>query len=580
MWSEEDIERARKDFKVFLFMVWYMIKLPNPTEIQLAMADELADESRKRIILEGFRGVAKSFVACALCVWYLWNDPKLKIQIVSANGEKASLNASFIKKIIYMMPFLACLHLTAEDRRSGLKDTSTLFDVHGAVADISPSVKSVGINGQLTGSRSDILLADDVEIPSNSATQLQRSKLSELVKEFDSIAKPGSRIIYLGTPQVEESLYVKLGERGYETIIYPVEYPSNQEDRNFYGNRLGRILAQRYDSDPSAWAGKPTDPKRFNEEEIAIRRLSYGKAGFALQFMLNTNLSDVDKFPLRVTDLIVTNLDPTETSIKWDWASGNGQRHNELPCVALKGDFYYDCFNRSKEVGKYTGTMMYIDPSGKGKDETAFAITKFLNGYVFLMEVGGYRDGYTDNTLRLLATKAKFWGVNEVRIEPNYGGGMFTKLIIPVFTEIHPCDVQDAKSATVQKEKRIIDILEPTLARHKLIVNQSVITADYEVYTQDPMYSLIYQLTRLSGDRGALGHDDRLDALAGAIMHWIEYMDKDAQEGADEAFEDFLEQALDPDRGILWQEEKPKVYSKYKQTSNGAIANVLCNFWK
>ena len=64
----------------------------------------------------------------------------------------------------------------------------------------------------LTGSRADRIIADDIEIPKNSETQLMQDKLSELVKEFDAVLKPleDARIIYLGTPQTEDSLYVKI----------------------------------------------------------------------------------------------------------------------------------------------------------------------------------------------------------------------------------------------------------------------------------------------------------------------------------------------------------------------------------
>ena len=129
---------------------------------------------------------------------------------------------------------------------------------------------------------------------------------------------------------------------------------------------------------------------------IEKRKLSYGKAGFALQFLLDTNLSDAEKYPLKVSDFIVADLDLEEASLQWSWASGTSQRLPEVPCVALKGDYFYAPLLRSQEVSKYTGTVMAIDLSGRGKDETAYAIVKYLNGYLFLMEVGGYRDGYTD----------------------------------------------------------------------------------------------------------------------------------------------------------------------------------------
>jgi len=84
-------------------------------------------------------------------------------------------------------------------------------------------VKSVGIIGQR--SRADYIIADDIEVPNNSMTQGMRDRLSEAVEEFDAILKPDGRIVYLGTPQNQESLYNKLPERGYKTHIWPARFP-------------------------------------------------------------------------------------------------------------------------------------------------------------------------------------------------------------------------------------------------------------------------------------------------------------------------------------------------------------------
>ena len=284
--TEEQIKRAKADFRVFLFIVWKMISLPDPTPVQYDIANTLQNPPSDRFIIQGFRGVAKSFITCAYTVWKLWNDPQKKIEIVSASKDRADANAIFIKRIIYTLPFLE--HLKA---KSDQRDQQNLFDVGPAVPDISPSVKSVGITGQLTGSRADILIADDVEVTNNSGTQTQRDRLNEAVKEFDAIIKPGGQIIYLGTPQNEMSLYNELQQRGYKTRIWTVLYPESQSEREFYGDRLASIIADKFDNHPELYAGKPTDPLRFDEEEIFKRRLSYGKAGFALQFLLPTNLS-------------------------------------------------------------------------------------------------------------------------------------------------------------------------------------------------------------------------------------------------------------------------------------------------
>ena len=548
-WTEEQIAKAKEDFRVFIYMVWKMISLPDPTPIQYDIAHTLQNLPNDRFIIEGFRGVAKSFITCAYAVWTLWRDPQKKVEIVSASKDRADANAIFIKRIIYTLPFLA--HLKA---RHDQRDQQNLFDVGPAVPDISPSIKSVGISGQLTGSRADLLIADDVEVANNSGTQTQRDKLNEAVKEFDAIIKPKGQIVYLGTPQNEMSLYNELQQRGYRCRIWTVLYPESLSEREFYGDRLAKIIADKYDENPDLYAGKPTDPRRFDEEEIYKRRLSYGKAGFALQFMLNTNLSDQEKYPLKVQDLMIANLSLDEANLKWYWSNDRQLRINDLPCVALKGDYFYEPQGRSSEVYEYTGTVMAVDPSGRGKDETSYAVVKYLNGYLFVLEVGGTREGYSDSTLRQLANKAKIYGVNEIVVEGNFGDGMFSQLFKPVLNDIHPCSVTEVKNYA-QKEARIIDTLEPVMMRHKLIVHKQVILDDYQVYENTPAYSLIYQMTRLSRDRGALAHDDRLDALCMAVAYWLEVMDRDEEQGVLEQMEARLEQWLDPEKGIFYRDE-------------------------
>ena len=548
-WTEEQIAKAKEDFRVFIYMVWKMISLPDPTPIQYDIANTLQNLPNDRFIIEGFRGVAKSFITCAYAVWTLWRDPQKKVEIVSASKDRADANAIFIKRIIYTLPFLA--HLKA---RPDQRDQQNLFDVGPAVPDISPSIKSVGISGQLTGSRADLLIADDVEVANNSGTQTQRDKLNEAVKEFDAIIKPKGQIVYLGTPQNEMSLYNELQQRGYKCRIWTVLYPESLSEREFYGDRLAKIIADKYDENPDLYAGKPTDPRRFDEEEIYKRRLSYGKAGFALQFMLNTNLSDQEKYPLKVQDLMIANLSLDEANLKWYWSNDRQLRINDLPCVALKGDYFYEPQGRSSEVYEYTGTVMAVDPSGRGKDETSYAVVKYLNGYLFVLEVGGTREGYSDSTLRQLANKAKMYGVNEIVVEGNFGDGMFSKLFAPVLNAVHPCRITEVKNYA-QKEARIIDTLEPVMMRHKLIVHKQVIIDDYQIYENAPAYSLIYQMTRLSRDRGALAHDDRLDALCMAVAYWLEVMDRDEELGVLEQMEAKLEQWLDPERGIFYRDE-------------------------
>lgn len=546
-WSNADIAKAKENFWAFVYIVWKSIGLPKPTPIQVDIAQFLQNPPSDRVIIQGFRGVAKSFLTCAYAVWRLWSDRDLKVLIISASSDRADANARFIKSIINTLPFLEDMKATKDQL-----DTQNLFSVGGAKADISPSVKSVGITGQITGTRADLLISDDVEVPKNSGTQLQREKLAEAVKEYDAILKPNGQIIYLGTPQNEASLYNTLQNRGYVTRIWTVLYPENQAERASYGDTLAPFIAKRYDSDPDKYAGQPTDPERFDNIEIAKRKLSYGKAGFALQFMLNTNLSDYEKYPLKVSDLIIEELDMHETSVKWSWANGVQQRLQDIPCVAMKGDMYYAPLSRSPDTMPYTGTVMAIDPSGRGKDESSYAIVKCLNGYLFLMEVGGFEEGYSDLTLTKMAQIAKFWNVNEVVVEANFGDGMFTKVMTPIFNKIHPVAIQEVKN-TKQKELRIIDTLEPVLMRHKLIVNKSVIENDYRRFETNQAYSFIYQMTRICRDKNAIAHDDRLDAVTMAVSYWLDNMDIDGEQSTKQGLEGDIEDWITV--GILQKHE-------------------------
>ncbi|AJT60797.1 putative packaging maturation protein B [Ralstonia phage phiITL-1] len=532
-------KRMRDDFRVFVWFVWKVINLPNPTDIQNDMAWTLQNPPSRRFILQGFRGVAKSFITCAYVVWRLWRDPQLKIMIVSASKERADANSQFIKKIISEIEFLH--HLKAAP---GQVDTVVKFDVGPKLPDHSPSVKSVGITGQLTGSRADIIIADDVEVPGNSSTQGARDKLFELVKEFDAILKPGGTVIYLGTPQNEMSLYNELLNRGYVTLIWPARYPRDEKQRANYGTRLAPYLAERYDADPEGLSWKPTDPQRFDENDLLEREVSYGKAGFALQFMLDTSLSDAEKYPLRLRDMIVGLFPKERAPMSHDWLPGPPLELGNLPQIGLKGDRYYGPYGSSKEMSNYFGKVMAIDPSGRGKDETGYAVMYFLNGYLYLMEVGGFRGGYEDATLESLAKVAKKWAVNDVIIEGNFGDGMYLKLFTPVVHRLHKCNVEEVRSVG-QKEVRIADTLEPIFGAHRFCVSESAIEHDYATAKDvdgkfDPKYSCFYQMSRLTRERGALAHDDRLDAVAMAAAFFVERMDLDAAKQIAEATEEFL----------------------------------------
>lgn len=539
------IDPVHADLRNFIFLVWKHLGLPTPTPVQFDIASFL-QHGPKRSIVEAFRGVGKSWITSAFVCWLLLRDPQLKILVVSASKTRSDDFSTFTKRLIAEFPLLQ--HLKA---RSGQRDSNISFDVGPAGPDHSPSVKSVGVTGQLTGSRADIIIADDVEVVGNSLTQMMRDKLSSLVKEFDAILKPlpTSRIIYLGTPQTEMTLYGQLIQRGYELRVWPARYP---QPKNMvrYADSLAPMLMEMLEGDPTlssqcSGRGAPTDPVRFDDLDLVEREASYGRSGFAMQFMLDPSYSDSDKFPLKLADLVVMDCDASLGPIKVVWGSSAELCRNDLPAVGLAGDrFYRPMWIAKENYNSYSGVVMAIDPSGRGGDELAYAIVAYLNGYLFVLRCKGLKGGYGEDNLETLAKEAKRYGVNQVIIESNFGDGMFTQLLLPFLTRIHPCATEEVHNS-IQKERRIIDTLEPVMNQHRLVVDSKVISEDYENYNDyagetAARYQLFYQLTRITRDKGSLAKDDRLDALAIVVSYWADVMDKDTMR----IIEDHREAAL------------------------------------
>lgn len=525
-----------KDFKNFLYICWKHLNLPHPTPVQYDMANYIQDDTIRRLVVQAFRGAGKSWITSAFVCHQLLLNPQKNILVVSASKTRADDFSTFTLRLIHEIPILA--HLKPKD---GQRMSKISFDVGTAQASHAPSVKSMGITGQLTGSRADIIIADDIESANNSQTQLMRDKLSETVKEFESIVKPGGRILFLGTPQTEMSVYNQLDQRGYKTRIWCARYPDDKL-KVAYGHKLATII-----DEAEGKVGEPTDPKRFDKDDLLERELSYGKSGFALQFMLDVSLSDANKYPLKINDLMVLSGVNTwdEAPVSLKWASGIDQLNGckLLPNLGLKGDYWVTPMHIADDFAPWEGSVMAIDPAGRGKDETGYAVVKMLHGNLYLTASGGLLNGYAVESLQKLTEVAQQQDVNQILVESNFGDGMFTQLLKPILSKTHPCSIEEVRHST-QKEKRLVDTLEPVFNSHKLIVDEKIITDDFES-TQDLKYKLFYQVTRLTRERGALIHDDRLEALAMAVNYWTEIMDRDAEDAVAEHKEQLLMEELE-----------------------------------
>jgi len=531
-----------KDFRNFVCLAWDHLGLPEPTPVQLDIAKYLQKGPRRRVI-QAFRGVGKSWLTSAYVVWRLLHDPSLNVLVVSASKQRADDFSTFTLRLINEIPF--CQHLKPRDHQ---RNSKIAFDVGPAPASQAPSVVSKGITSQITGSRGDLIIADDVESLNNSATAVMRDKLLASTAEFEAVLKPGGEVIYLGTPQTEQSIYHGLAEKGYITRVWPARYPEERL-RTAFGDKLAPMLKD-------GTANKPTDPKRFTELDLMEREASYGRTGFALQFMLDSTLSDQDRYPLKINDLIVFGLNPENAPEKPIWAMNPNNIVKDLPCVGFNGDRFYSPMEIQGKWIPYEGGIMAIDPAGRGGDETSYCVVKMLNGFLYVTACGGMAGGYGEDVMKKLTSIAKTNKVNLILVESNFGDGMFTELLKPYLMREYPCTTEEVRH-NIQKERRIIDTLEPVMCQHRLVLDVGVIKNDYEstkAYASEKalQFSLIWQLSRISRAKGSLHHDDRLDALSMAVGFWVDKMAQDADRKMaihkdrmmDEELERFMEHAI------------------------------------
>lgn len=511
---------------------------PDLNRMQADILKFLLTGNKYRMVMAQ-RGQAKTTLTAIYAVFMLIHFPHYRVVIFSQNSKRAKEIAGWIIKIFYAMPILSFM---LPDKYSGDRASIEAFDVHWALrgSDKSPSVACYSIESGAQGARADIIIADDIESLQNSRTMGGREILMDSSLEFESINQFGS-IIYLGTPQSTESIYNWLPGRGYQVRIWTGRYP-NPAQMAYYGDRLAPIIRRDIEDHPELQygggldgsLGQPTCPEMYNNDTLNEKEMTQGKAKFMLQFMLNTGLSDADRYPLRLSDCVVANFSVQQGPVMPIWASGPQTLWQTAPKYgARNSDRFYFPMAVSYDMGQFERTVMFIDPAGGGKngDETGYAIIKLHGTTVYLWEAGGVKGGYGIPELEALVQIAKRSNCKEVFIESNYGNGAHIAAIKPYFERDWPVTIEGVHS-TGQKELRIIDNLEPVMSTHRFVVRQEVVQADWDSIQQYPAdmrmaYSLFHQMANITREKDCLRHDDRLEAVAAAVAVVVENLDYD-----------------------------------------------------
>ena len=494
-----------------------------PTPLQYAMMESLQHHGEDMQLQAG-RGAGKSVLTSILVSWFLLRDPNCTIMVLSATAQKAVEFISMTRRICDLVPY--CQHLAPGDH---MTDNAFAFN-SGARSKVGQdsSVFARGITSQITGSHADIVITDDIEIEGNSDTAEQREKLLGRLHELEQIRNPGGRVIMLGTPQTRDSIYNQLAA-GYPQVKFPACMPDptiKSQSEN---------VAQ-WIKDLPLEPGDSTQPERFSSE----LRAKIGPAKFDLHYRLDCSLADVDKYPLRLADLIVLDVDPEMFPAKIVWA--NGEAHRKVPSFGMSGDMIYKPMYVSGEYIPYTQTCVFVDPSGRGKDETGLCVASLVNGYIVVHELVGLEGGYDEPTLEKIAKYALQYNANQIHVESNFGDGTVAALLRPVVGRICGQVGVEEYRVSGMKEARMISNIEPVMAAHRLVFNTKAIR-------EEPNQ---IQLTRLTDMKGALKHDDRVDVLSAACDHWRDGLQVDVDEMAArniaKAEEDYIQMWVDDSR--------------------------------
>lgn len=525
----KQLQAAFPTFRPLLETITLELDYGLPSPIQLDIA-EFLETGPDYLMIQAQRGQAKTTITAAYAIFYLIHNPRGRVLIMSADGSGAGDISTLISRLIMSMDILECMR---PDRTAGDRTSNEKFDIHYSLkgTDKSASVMALGITGTQQGKRADLLIADDIESTKNSMTATMRETILDRSKDFSSQVVSG-RIVYLGTPQTQDSIYNTLPGRGFEVRIWPGRYPT-PEQRARYGNLLAPIIADALDADPSLASGggpqgddgQPTDPSYITEEVLLQKEKDQGRSKFMLNHMLDTSLSDALRFPLKLEDIplafgtTAARL-PLTVVRKVDgagWTLNSGTQG----FVMARGEF-------SADTDKAVGVVMYVDPApgGANADETGYAVTAFLNGNIYVLAVGGIPGGYGVDKMNALAEIALEFKPNEIVIEKNMGYGAFREVWLPVLAKVYTDAAIKDDYVTGHKETRICNTLEPVIGRGSLVFTREALQRDEkdcERYTpaNRTMYSIIHQIKRMTRDTGAVRHDDRIDALEGAVRYWM-----------------------------------------------------------
>lgn len=232
------------------------------------------------------RGHQKSTMLAFWAAWHTINNPEGTIIYATATADLAEKQLSFIKNILsseIVQKYWPELLAQEVGQRSCWRATEIDVD-HPTRRELNvrdPSIKAVGMGGNITGFHADVVLLDDVVVLENSETKTEREKVKTWYSLLNSILNPGGFIKAVGTRYHPDDLWGELialnepifDENGNETgenPVYTYSIKVVEED--------GQYLWPRKQEKDGKWFG-------FNKTVVSRIRAQYlDKAQFFAQY--------------------------------------------------------------------------------------------------------------------------------------------------------------------------------------------------------------------------------------------------------------------------------------------------------
>ena len=457
------------NFDVFV-AIWNEHQGLETPEIHVRIARWLAGRWQagdRELLLLAFRNAGKSTLVGLFSAWLLARNPNIRIIVMAADLALARKMVRNTKRIIERHPLTRGLKPPRADQWA-----ADQFTINRPRELRDPSMLAKGIGANVTGSRADVVICDDVEVPNTSDTPPKRADLRERLDEIEFVLVPGGLQLYVGTPHT------------YYTIYAARTRPETGEEHPYLAGFKRLELPLLNEKGESNW------PERFPPEKVeAIKRRS-GPNKFRAQMMLE---------PVNIADgrLDPDSLRPYEDGLVY-------REGNDEATLKLGGK-------------RLVSASCWWDPSFGSPDKGDASVI----ACVFTDDEGDYRlhairylehdpnlAGEVDEATQLCRQVASFVSDNclpAVTLETN-GLGRFLPGLLR--REIRSAGLQCAvieKASSRSKDLRILDAFDAVLAAGRLHVHRGVFSTPF--------------ITEMREWRpGAGTRDDGLDAVSGCLL--------------------------------------------------------------